>query len=184
MRDLFILRSTFRPDLLADIDGAALESFGSLASLWRWLKSTFQLLYMIEQKKAYGRRIVGFVALYDMDMGKRAFLSAILFDPRDRRHGYGRESVHLLLDHLEEAGAAKQVYVEVVKDNLSSLKFFQNMGFKLQTTYSDSLLMAKNLDKDHPEPGVKNESSIPINERPTGKRVKALQRLLGYKESD
>jgi RimJ/RimL family protein N-acetyltransferase len=184
MRDLFILRSTFRPDLLADVGGAALESFGSPVSLWRWFRSTFQVLYLIERKSACGHSIMGFIGLYNLDMGRRVFLSTVLFDPRHRRHGYGREAVHLLLDHLEEAGAAKEIYVEVVKNNLPSLKFFQNMGFKMQTTHSDCLLMAKNLDKDHAAHGVKSESSMPVNERPTGKRVKVLQRLLGYKESD
>ncbi len=53
------------------------------------------------------------------------------FFPGDRRQGYGRKSVHLLLDFLEKAGVAKQVYVEVLKGNLPSLTFFQNMGFEI-----------------------------------------------------
>jgi RimJ/RimL family protein N-acetyltransferase len=163
MRDLFILRSTFRLELLADVGGTAFESFGSLASLWRWFRSTFQVLYLIERKRACGHNIVGFIGLYDLDMGRKVFLSAVLFDPRDRRHGYGRESVHLLLEFLQKTGVVEQVFVEVLKGNLPSFTFFQDLGFKIQTAHSDCLLMAKNLDKDHAAHGDKSESSIPIN---------------------
>jgi diamine N-acetyltransferase len=154
IRDLFILRSTFRSELPPEIGGAALESFGFLASLWRWLRSTFQVLYVIERERAYAHRIVGFIGLYDLDMGRRASLSTVLFDPRDRRQGYGRESVHILLDFLEKAGVAKQVYVEVLKGNLTSMMFFQEMGFKIQASHSDCLLMTKKLDKDNAEAEV------------------------------
>jgi diamine N-acetyltransferase len=168
IRDLFILRSTFRPELPPEIGGAALEFFGFLASLWRWLRSTFQVLYVIERKRADEHSIVGFIGLYDLDMGRRASLSTVLFDPKDRRQGYGRESVHLLLDFLEKAGVAKRVYVEVLKGNLPSLTFFQNMGFKIQTGHSDCLLMAKKLDKDNAAPEVKGRFSIRIDEKGTG----------------
>jgi RimJ/RimL family protein N-acetyltransferase len=157
MRDLFILRSTFRPDLLADVGGVALESFGSPVSLWRWFRSTFQVLYLIERKSACGHSIMGFIGLYNLDMGRRAFLSAVLFDPRDRRHGYGRESVHLLLEFLQKAGVVKQVFVEISKGNLPSLTFFQDVGFKIQTAHSDCLLMAKKLAKNYGAPEVKGE---------------------------
>jgi RimJ/RimL family protein N-acetyltransferase len=150
IRDFFILRSTFHPALLLPgVGGAAFESFGFLALVWRWLRSTFQVFYVIERRRAHAYRIVGFIGLYDLEVGRKASLSAVLFDPRDRRRGYGRESVHLLLDFLKKAGIAKRVYVEVFKANLSSLTFFQNMGFKIQTGHSDCLLMAKKLDTDH-----------------------------------
>ena len=144
LRDIFILRSTFRPEILPRVGGLALESFGSLASLWKWLRSTFQVLYVIEGKRTCAHSILGIIGLYDLDIGRRTSLSLVLFDPKDRRQGYGRESVHLLLDFLEKAGVAKQVYVEILKGNLPSLIFFQNMGFKIQTAHSDCLLMAKN----------------------------------------
>jgi RimJ/RimL family protein N-acetyltransferase len=154
IRDLFILRSTFRPELPLKIGGATLESCVFLASLWRWLRSTFQVLYVIERERADAHSIVGFIGLYDLDMGRRASLSAVLFDPGDRRQGYGREAVHLLLDFLKKAGAAKRVYVEVLKGNLTSMMFFQEMGFKIQTSHSDCLLMTKKLDKDNAEAKV------------------------------
>jgi len=132
---------------LPEFRGESLESFGSLVSLWKWLRSTFQVLYLIERKKVHGRRVVGMVGLYDLDMGSRAFLSAFLFHPADRGQGYGRESVLLFLDFLEKAGVARSIYVEVLRGNLRSLRFFGKMGFKIRMAHSDSLLMAKNFDR-------------------------------------
>jgi len=148
IRDLFILRSTFDPALLSETGGETLKSFGLLTSLWRWLRSTFQVLYVIELKREHAHRVVGLIGLYDLSIGNRAYLSAVLFDPMDRRQGLGREAVHLLLDFLEKAGILKQVCVEVLKSNLPSLVFFQEMGFKLQKIHSDCFWMAKDLPKE------------------------------------
>lgn len=168
IRDLFFLRSTFGPKVLPEVGGAPLESFGSLVSLWRWLRSTFQVFYVIERKGAYAHSIVGFIGLYDLDIGSRAFLSTVLFDPREHRQGYGRESVHLLLQFLEKAGVAKQVFVEVLKGNFPSLTFFQDMGFKIQTVRPDRLLMAKKLDKEIAAPEVKGRFSVRGDEKEIG----------------
>ena len=157
--DLFILRYRFRAGLFPDVGGAKLESFVSLVSLWRWLRAKFQVLYVIEQKRAYANSIIGIIGLYDLEIGRRVSLSAVLFDPRDRRQGYGRESVNLLLNFLEKAGVSKQVYVEVLKGNSPSLTFFQNMGFKIQIAYSDCLLMAKRLDQNNTVPAIKGRFS-------------------------
>jgi RimJ/RimL family protein N-acetyltransferase len=146
LMDLPLLRSTLRPALLREFGAEAPQSFGALTSLWKWLKTSFQILYLIEKKSACARHIVGMVGLYDLDVGSRAYLSAFLFDPRDRGQGFGRESVCLFLENLEKVGVARSIYVEVLRRNSTSLRFFRKMGFKIQTTHSNCLLMAKNLD--------------------------------------
>jgi diamine N-acetyltransferase len=173
VKDLLILRSTFRPELLPEAGSAGLESFRSPGYLWRRLRSVFQALYMIERKGAYVRSVMGFIGLYDLLIGRRASLSVVLFDPRDRRKGYGRECVGLLVDFLEKTQIVKQVYVEVLRGNFPSLTFFQNMGFKIQATRSDYLLMAKKLDKGNVETEFKAGLHYVSKRSRQGKQVEA-----------
>jgi carboxypeptidase C (cathepsin A) len=55
----------------------------SLFTFWIWLKSTFNLVYIIAFEEMGSRRIIGFAGFYDMKLGESLWLSLTVFDPKD-----------------------------------------------------------------------------------------------------
>ena len=93
-RDLTALYSLCKPELFLKTIGVQLNAFGSLASFWRWIRTTFQVFYVIEveeSNKAY--RIIGFVGIYNIELSESLWVSLVIFDPKDRRRGYGQRTL-------------------------------------------------------------------------------------------
>ncbi len=142
LRDLPVLHSLFKPEISLEASEAELKASSSL-SFYRWIKSTFQVVYVIEVEEPDGRRIVGFVGLYNMTAGQGLWISFTIFNPKDRRRGYGTKALELLLDILQKNGAAERVYAEVSKTNLASLCFLRKLGFQASRRYEDSFVLEK-----------------------------------------
>lgn len=122
------------------------KPFPSSLSFRRWLLRTFHLLYVLETRETGGLTcIVGFMGLYRVDPGRSIWLSTGIFDPEDRRKGYGRKGLEILLDYLRENALAKKVYAEVIKTNERSLSFFENSGFKACRENEASFVLEKDL---------------------------------------
>ena len=143
LRDLPVLQSLFKPEIFLDASGAEIKASSSL-SFYRWIKSTFQVVYVIEIEENDGRRIVGFAGLYNMRVGQSLWISFTIFNPKDRRRGYGTKALELLLDLFQKNGAAEKVYAEVSKTNVPSLCFLRKLGFKVSRRYEDSFILEKN----------------------------------------
>ena len=77
------------------------------------MKSTFQVIYLIEIEENGKRRVIGFAGLYDMDLGRSLSLSLTLFNPEDRKRGYGEKALTLLLNLLQRNKAAEVIYAEI-----------------------------------------------------------------------
>ncbi len=107
------------------------------------MKGTFQVTYLIEIEENGGRRIIGFLGLYDLELCRKLRLSLAVFNPEDRGRGYGEKALTLLLNLLQENGAADVVYAEVFKSNLPSLRLCRKLGFKVKKLYHDRLLLEK-----------------------------------------
>jgi RimJ/RimL family protein N-acetyltransferase len=135
----------------------------SLVSFHRWMKSTFQVIYIIEVEDAAGRRIIGFAGLYDVKMGESLWLSLAIPDPKDRRRGYGTKALELLLDLLKKNGAAETVYAEVSKTNIMSLCFLRKLGFEVSRRYEGSFTLEKKVLNIVGEPPSKKVENIYIN---------------------
>jgi len=125
-----MLRSLFTPEILLETSGFE-PKVGSLLSFYRWLKATFQMVYVIEVKENGGNRVAGFAGLYNIRIGRSLWLSLTIFNPKDRKRGYGEQVLGLLLDHFQKNGAAETVYAEVLRTNVPSLCLLRKLGFEV-----------------------------------------------------
>jgi len=108
------------------------------------MKCTFRVIYLVEMKENDGCRIIGFLGLYDMELGRHLRVSLTIFNPEDRGRGYGEKALTLLLSLLQENGAAEVVHAEILKSNVPSLQFCRKLGFKVKRLHQDRLLLEKN----------------------------------------
>jgi RimJ/RimL family protein N-acetyltransferase len=108
------------------------------------MKSAFRVIYLIEIEENGGRRVIGFLGLYGMELGRNLSLSLTVFNPGDRRRGYGEEALTLLLNLLQKNKAAEAVYAEILKTNVPSLRLCRKLGFKVKRLHQDTLLLEKN----------------------------------------
>jgi len=107
------------------------------------MKSTFQVIYLIEIEENGGCRVIGFVGLYDIELGRNLRISLTIFNAEDRGRGYGEKALTVLLSLLHENGAAEVVYAEILKSNVPSLRLCRKLGFKVKRLYQDKLLLEK-----------------------------------------
>ncbi len=142
LKDLPVLQLLFTPEIFLEASRAELKTSSSL-SFYRWIKSTFQIVYVIEVEETDGRRIVGFVGLYNMRVGQGLWISFAIFSPKDRRRGYGTKALELLLDLLQKNGAVEKIYANVSKTNAPSLCFLRKLGFEVSRRYEDSFILEK-----------------------------------------
>ena len=147
LRDLNILRSLCNRELFLTSGGMQPRIFSSLFSFWKWLHITFQVFYVIEVQENDAHRIIGFLAVYNMQLGRELWLSLALFDPKDRGHGYGRRALELLLNALQEERIVKTVCGEVLKNNAQSLRLLQQLGFQPYGYDKERLLLRKSLEQ-------------------------------------
>ncbi len=146
LRDLRILYSLLTPEIFPKARVCKGKPY-SLFSFYRWLKRTFQVIYLIEVEEKEGRRMVGFAGVYDMELGERLSLSLTVFNPEDRNQGYGEKALTLLLNLIERNGAAKVVYAETLRSNVPSLRLCKKLGFEVKRHDQDRLLLGKDQRK-------------------------------------
>ena len=151
LRDLSVLRSLITPEILLEAGGTGHRGFGSLFSFWIWLKRTFHMVYIIKVEEMSSRRIIGFAGLYNIELGRSLRLSLTVFNPEDRRRGYGEKALKLLLKLLQENGAAEVVYAEILKSNVPSLRLCRKLGFEVKRLYQDRFLLEKDQKKKSEE---------------------------------
>jgi len=137
-----MLRSLFTPEIFLETSGLELK-VSSLLGFYKWLKATFQMVYVIEVEENGGRRIVGFAGLYNVKIGQSLWISFTIFNPKDRRRGYGTKALELVFNFLQKNDAAETVYAEVLKTNVRSLCFLRKLGFEVSRCYEDSFILGK-----------------------------------------
>jgi len=129
--DLARLEARFVPELFLQAAGRQEgRPFRSLLRFRKWLKSKFDLLYLIEIQECPNRRMVGFLGFYGVRPDKRLWMSLAIFDAEDRRRGYGARAVQLVCDYLQHETGIRRVFVEVAKRNHASLAFFKTCCFR------------------------------------------------------
>ena len=147
LRDLRILYSLFAPEISLEASGAEFKGFGSSFSFARWLMVAFQAVYLIEVEESDEHRIIGFAGFYNMKIGRSLWLSLTIFNPEDRRKGYGRKAIELLLNSFGKSGAAETVYAGVLKTNEPSLRFLGKLGFEICGNDEGRFFLLKNLKR-------------------------------------
>jgi RimJ/RimL family protein N-acetyltransferase len=128
--DLARLKTRFDPGLFLQAAGSEARPFRSLFSFRKWLKSAFDLFYLIEIQKHGRQRITGFVGFYGVRAQEHLWMSLAIFDANDRRRGYGARAVELVCEFLQHETRIKRIRVEVAKRNHASLSFFQACSFR------------------------------------------------------
>ena len=157
-----MLHSLLAPEI--PLGGSRFRSrVSSLLSFYSWLKTTFQVVYVIEDEDDAGHEILGFVGFYNMNLGQSLWLSLTIFDPRDRGRGYGTKALELVLDLLKRNGAVQTVYAEVLETNITSLCFLRKLGFEVSRRYEDSFTLGKKVLNIVEEPPSKKAENIYIN---------------------
>jgi RimJ/RimL family protein N-acetyltransferase len=145
LKDIFALRPLFNPELFLSANGIERKAFGSFFSFLRWMVTAFQVFYVCEIEESLRRRMVGFVGIYNLEIGRSLYLAIAVFNPEDRGRGYGSRAVGLLLNYLNKHGVAERVCVEVLKTNVESLRFFQKLGFEVHGQDKDTFLLERSL---------------------------------------
>ena len=110
LSDLSVLHALFDEGIFITAGGVENKTFNSSFSLWRWMISTFQMMYVVEAEIDGNHQIIGFIGLYNMLIGKSLWLSAAVFNPQDRRQGYGQAALGLLLDSLQKRGLVQSSF--------------------------------------------------------------------------
>lgn len=99
-------------------------------------------------------KVVGLIDLFDFDpKNHRAGVGIIVLNSTDRNKGIGTEAISLLCDYSFSTLQLKQLYANILEDNLSSIHLFEKIGFQLvgskkdwiysNETYKNELLYQK-----------------------------------------
>jgi RimJ/RimL family protein N-acetyltransferase len=121
--------------------------FDSIFSFWKWLHITFQVFYVIEVQENDAHRIIGFLGIYNMQLGRQLWLSLVLFDPKDRGLGHGGRALQLFLSTLQEDHIVRTVCGEVLKSNTQSLRLLQKLHFQAYGYDESRVLLRKRLEQ-------------------------------------
>lgn len=74
---------------------------------------------------------VGLIDLFDFDpKNKRAGLGIIIVDEKNRNKGIGAEAIELLCHYAFEVLDLKQVYANILEENVGSIHLFEKIGFE------------------------------------------------------
>jgi RimJ/RimL family protein N-acetyltransferase len=144
--DLRALYTLFTPEVILKACGITSSPFHSLLSFRKWLITTFPIGYVVQVRESGRRRLVGFVGLYNLDIGHSLRISLAIFHPDDRQRGYGQQALTLLLQALRNTHMVKTVGVEILKDNRASLRFCQKLGFAVRGQNAESFVLEKAIE--------------------------------------
>tara|TARA_R110000868_G_scaffold37394_5_gene132349 strand:+ start:1803 stop:2327 length:525 start_codon:yes stop_codon:yes gene_type:complete len=79
----------------------------------------------------YENLALGMIDLFDFDFkNSRAGVGILVREPNDRKRGYGREALKLLIDYSFTHLGLHQLYCNISEENEVSVKLFVNHGFK------------------------------------------------------
>ena len=110
-----------------------------------------QFRFIIELKNE--NSVIGMVDLYEYDsFNARAGIGIIITDVNQRRQGYAKESIELILNYCKNVLFLNQLFCTISSDNVFSVDLFGSIGFdKVGTqvkwtkigkdTWSDQVLM-------------------------------------------
>lgn len=81
---------------------------------------------------------LGLVDLYDFDpINKRVGLGIVIHSEGNKRKGFGKEAVQLMINYAFNTLDLHQIYVGITENNESSLKLFNSLNFAHTGTKTD-----------------------------------------------
>lgn len=87
-----------------------------------------QLRLIIQNDKL---EVVGFIDLFDFDpYHLRAGVGILINYKQDRRKGYASDALNALCNYAREILGMRQLFANILDNNIASIQLFQNCGFK------------------------------------------------------
>ena len=128
--------------LMIYISPAHLVSDSSLQAKKRRMRET-------ENERNYNS-MIGCIDLFDFDNHHRkAGIGILIADKKNRRKGYASEALKLLIDHSFNKLHLHQLYCNITKDNISSLKLFSKHKFKSTGKKKDWIIFGKKFKDEY-----------------------------------
>lgn len=111
-------------------------------SLWWLIKKTFTVVYCIECDS----KPIGLIGLYNLELGKSAELTLLIFEKNFRRLGYGTTVFTIFAKYLKGHSIAENIIVRIKTSNIVSISFWKKLGFKEISRKNDIQIMYMDLD--------------------------------------
>lgn len=101
--------------------------------LRHYLENAHRDIYDVKQLRlciCKGNKVLGLIDLFDFDpQNKRAGIGLVVLEEKERNKGVGAEAIGLLCEYGFKVLGLRQLYANVLEDNLPSLHLFKKMGF-------------------------------------------------------
>ncbi len=126
--------------------------------LQRYLDNAHRDLYDVKQLRlvicSIEDQALGLIDLFDFEPNhKRAGLGIIILHTEERNKGIGTEAITLLCNYVFKVLGLKQVYANILEENVASLHLFKKLGFEqvgvkkdwiyTTNTYKNEVLLQK-----------------------------------------
>ena len=117
--------------------------------LKEYLKNAYQDIYEAKQLRLVianniDERLLGLIDLFDFEPAcQRAGLGIVILKEQQNK-GYAKQAVELMLHYCFKILNLNQIYIDVPKNNLPSLKLFSDVGFVSSGTKKAWLLQNNN----------------------------------------
>lgn len=104
--------------------------------LEKYLEQSHRDIFEVKQLRlvicANSNEAIGMIDLFDFDFkNKRAGVGILIKELFQRKKGYGREALSLLMDYAKAKLNLHQLYCNITEDNEASLNLFKNSGFEI-----------------------------------------------------
>jgi len=102
--------------------------------LKQYLANAQQDIYEAKQLRLvieYAGEAIGLIDLYDFDFNnRRAGIGILIGAEENKKRGFAKEALQVLLPYVENTFDLKQVYASIGANNTASLELFKSAGFK------------------------------------------------------
>lgn len=103
-----------------------------------------QLRLMIEKKEQKPAQTIGTIDLFEFDpFHKRAGVGILIANKQDRQRGYASDALDVLIKYCFTVLQLHQLFCNISCENTSSIKLFENKGFKLIGVKKDWILTSE-----------------------------------------
>lgn len=101
----------------------------------QYLENAHRDIYDIKQLRLVictkRHRAVGLIDVFDLEpKDQRAAIGILIANKKDRKKGYGSESLSLLCEYCFKYLGLHQLYANVTAENTNSMRIFENNGFR------------------------------------------------------
>ena len=116
-----------------------------LANAHEDIYTTKQLRLVIQNSN---KEAIGLIDLFDFDaFHSRVGVGILISSDGERKKGYAKESLKLIIDYTSKHLGLKQIYCNITSDNKASIQLFTSVGF-IQCGHKKDWIKAQNEWKD------------------------------------